>query len=60
MVTGIGAGTATLTYTVSGVAGCLGTDATSTVDVTVTAAPEAGTTSITDANICEGSTTTAS
>ena len=60
LVTGIGAGTATLTYTVSGVAGCLGTDATSTVDVTVTAAPEAGTTSITDANICEGSTTTAS
>ena len=60
LVTGIGAGTATLTYTVSGAGVCLGTDATSTVDVTVTAAPDAGTASITDVTICEGSTTTAS
>ena len=60
VVTGIGAGTATLTYTVSGAGVCLGTDDVTTVDVTVTAAPDAGTASITDATICEGSTTTAS
>ena len=43
-----------MTYTVEGTGVCLGTDATATVDVTVTAAPDAGTASIADVNICEG------
>src|SRR5690554_2915606 len=55
VVTGQAAGTATITYTVTGTGGC--SDATATRTVTVTAPPNAGTLSGTQA-ICEGSTTT--
>src|SRR5690554_6719815 len=55
VVTGQAAGTATITYTVTGTGGC--SDATTTRTVTVTAPPNAGTLSGTQA-ICEGSTTT--
>ena len=43
LVVAINAGTTTLTYTVLGTAGCLGTNATSTVDVVVTDTPIAPT-----------------
>ncbi len=59
-VLAIGAGTATITYTVLGIAGCLGLDANSTVNVTVTQASDPGTASIVDATLCSGSSTTAS
>ena len=59
-VLAIGAGTATITYTVLGTAGCLGLDANSTVNVTVTQASDPGTASIVDATLCSGSSTTAS
>src|SRR5690554_1429077 len=55
VVTGVSAGTATITYTVTGTGGC--SDATVTRTVTVTAPPNAGTLSGTQ-TICEGSTTT--
>jgi uncharacterized protein YjdB len=55
VVTGNSAGTATITYTVAGTGGCA--DATATRTVTVTAAPNAGTLSGTQA-ICVGSSTT--
>ncbi len=59
-VLAIGAGTATITYTVLGTAGCLGLDANSTVNVTVTQASDPGTASIVDATLCSGSSTAAS
>src|SRR5690554_4403229 len=55
VVTGQAAGTATITYTVTGTGGC--SDATATRTVTVTAPPNAGTLSGTQ-TVCEGSTTT--
>ncbi len=55
VITGVTAGTATITYTVSGSGGCA--DATATRSVTITTAPSAGTLSGTQA-ICVGNTTT--
>ncbi len=55
VVTGVSAGTATITYTATGSGGC--SNATATRNVTVTAAPVAGTLSGTQA-ICVGGTTT--
>lgn len=55
LVTGVTAGTATITYTITGTGGC--SDATATRTVTVTAAPNAGTLSG-NQNICVGLTTT--
>ncbi len=53
-------GTSTMTYTVLGTAGCLGSDATSTVLITVTQAADAGTASALDATLCSGTSTTVS
>uniref|UniRef100_UPI00292F66A9 beta strand repeat-containing protein n=1 Tax=Pedobacter gandavensis TaxID=2679963 RepID=UPI00292F66A9 len=55
LINGVGAGTATMTYTVAGNGGC--GDAIATRVVTVTAAPVAGTLSG-SGNICVGSNTT--
>ena len=55
VVNGLSAGTATITYRVTGTGGC--SDATSTRTVTVTAAPNAGTLSGTQ-TICVGNNTT--
>ncbi|MGG9971197.1 gliding motility-associated C-terminal domain-containing protein [Ferruginibacter sp. SUN002] len=54
-ITGIAAGTVTMTYTVTGTGGC--SNATATRDVTVTAAPVAGTLSG-NQSICVGGSTT--
>jgi uncharacterized protein YjdB len=54
VITGVAAGTATITYTVAGTGGCA--DATTTRTVTVTAPPSAGTLSGTQA-VCIGGTT---
>ena len=53
-------GTSTMTYTVLGTAGCLGSDATSTVLITVTQAADAGTVTALDATLCSGTSTTVS
>ncbi len=55
VITPVAAGTATITYTVTGTGGC--SNATATRDVTVTASPNAGTLSGTQA-ICSNGTTT--
>lgn len=55
VVNGVSAGTATITYTVTGTGGC--PNATATRTITVTAPPSAGTLSG-NQNICTGSTTT--
>ena len=55
VVTGVAAGTATITYTVAGTGGCANATATRTVNVT--AAPNAGTVSG-NQNICVGNNTT--
>ncbi|NBW33434.1 MAG: hypothetical protein EBR22_05715, partial [Cytophagia bacterium] len=55
LVTGVAAGTATMTYTVAGTGGCA--DATATRTVTVSAAPSAGTLSGTQ-TVCVAGTTT--
>jgi gliding motility-associated-like protein len=60
VVNALTAGPATMTYTVLGTAGCLGSDATSTVLITVTQAANAGTTSTLDATLCTGTSTTVS
>lgn len=60
LVNAVAAGTAVMTYTVSGTAGCTGTDATATINIDVTQAPTAGTLSATDATICSGTTSTVS
>jgi hypothetical protein len=56
IVTGVAAGTATITYTVTGTGGC--SNATATRDVTVTAAPNAGTLSGIQSICTSGTTTT--
>jgi hypothetical protein len=59
LVTGLTAGSATITYTVTGSGGC--SDATVTYDITVTAKPNAGVISSTNGNtICVDGTTTLS
>lgn len=55
VVTGVSAGTATMTYTVTGLGGC--PNATNAISITVTAIPNAGTLSGTQA-ICVGLSTT--
>ena len=60
LVNAIAAGTAVMTYTVSGTAGCTGTNATATINIDVTQAPTTGTLSATDATICSGTTSTVS
>ena len=54
-ITGVGAGIATMTYTVTGTGGC--TDVSTTRDITVTAAPSAGTLSG-NQEVCVGETPT--
>ena len=60
LVTVVAAGTAIMTYTVSGTAACIGTDATATINIDVTQAPDAGTLSAGDATLCSGTSTTVS
>ncbi|WP_282090413.1 Ig-like domain-containing protein, partial [Aquimarina algiphila] len=55
LITGVAAGTVTMTYTISGAGGC--PDATATRDVTITAPPVAGTLSGTQEACIAGTTT---
>ena len=60
VVNALTAGTSTMTYTVIATAGCLGSDATSTVLITVTQAADAGTALDLDLTLCVGTSTTIS